>query len=276
MAPLSCERALIEGAVTDVKGEALPGVAVSVVNGKSQATTNALGRYRIQYRPGPLELAFMKTGYTSGSLTLEVTEERRVKARTVELWRLPRNAGVFLFEDYRYKAAEPIQPKPFSSPKGGIVHGIRKLPALESTPHAKPLVIMSRMPSYDVCLCPLHIEEGIAPESVSLGVPGEPQDIWTGGPSLTLEVAPIDEPKALLLEVRLFDPLTPGVYALHWGTLDGYSNTDSRAFLFRVDGPEDSEGPAPVQEEQLDLEAVVTGGEAAAEEPADAGNGDAT
>jgi hypothetical protein len=28
--------------------------------------------------------------------------------------------------------------------------------------------------------------------------------------------------------------LTPGVYAVHWGALEGYTTTDSRMFLFRV------------------------------------------
>jgi hypothetical protein len=65
-------------------------------------------------------------------------------------------------------------------------------------------------------------------------------------------VAPADEPKHLLGEVRFLDALEPGVYALHWGALNGYSATDSRLFLFAVPSPEPppQEASPPVEEKQ--------------------------
>lgn len=73
------------------------------------------------------------------------------------------------------------------------------------------------------------------------------EEVWIPDESLPLLSHPVDEPEHLLLELRPARPLSPGVYAIHWGALAGYEGIDHRAFLFSLqeETPEknpDSEG----------------------------------
>jgi hypothetical protein len=46
------------------------------------------------------------------------------------------------------------------------------------------------------------------------------------------------------MEITFASDLPPGVYAVHWGILEGYSNTDSHAYLFEI-LPKDAPAPQP-------------------------------
>ena len=44
----------------------------------------------------------------------------------------------------------------------------------------------------------------------------------------------LDVPEKLLVELRAAAPLSPGVYAIHWGALEGYDSIDPRIFMFEL------------------------------------------
>jgi len=261
-----CGRGVIHGTVLDVQGEGLPGVVVGVVGGDSQALTNPLGEYRLPYSAAAIELSFMKSGYTLGRLALEAATPRHIRARPVTLWCLPRSPGLYLFENFQYRTMAWAEPKPFSTQEGDIAYGIQRLPDLEVTSFAEPMVVLHEMPSYDVRLCRLRTVQGVPPEAAAWeGGDAVPQEVWGRAEALPVAVSPIDEPKALLLQLRYFEPLEPGVYAVHWGALDGHGKTDPRAFLFEVadaEPPPDSGKPEagdPAQEESGSADAEKPG-----------------
>lgn len=252
---VSCDRCVVRGTVADVKGEALPGVSVNANNGEVQALTDARGEYKLSCKPGRVELSFMKTGYTSGLLDIEAAGPREVKAREVTLWCLPQSAGIYLFEDFRYRKLAQIEPKPFiledENPAANaalsIVCGIARLPEMEEALARKPLLIAFKTPRYDIRLCRLHPVKAR---------PVEPnpaiQEPWVPEAVVPTGTEPIDEPERFLTEIKVFETLEPGVYAVHWGALEGSTTTDPRAFVFRIFDPEKpaegSESPDDQQE----------------------------
>jgi hypothetical protein len=229
IALVSCDRCAVRGAVVDMNGEPLPGVAVTAATGEAEALTNALGQYTLYGKPGAMDLYFMKDGYTSGRLAIEIAEPRTANAVPVSLWRLPQTAGVFLFETNRYRGAAPLQPKQFLSSGNTFIYGTQRIPNLEETTSTAPLLLCHRMPLYDVRFCRLHSIPASAPE-----IPGSALTVWASEAAFPVEIVPLDEPERYLAQIRLSEPLTPGVYAVHWGALDGYGTTDRRMFLFRV------------------------------------------
>ena len=214
----------------DFRGEALPGVAVSVDGQDANVITDGVGRYKVAFSsPADVELRFVKTGYTAGRLALRTTGPGAVNARPVMLWRLPQSAGVYLLEDYRYRRTTHATPQPFSSDSKSLVYGVAKLPELEATTISEPLIVVHKLPSYDVRLCRL-----VAAEAAPLDATTSMQEIWAADETLPVQMVPVDEPERTLWRVGLFGPLGPGVYAVHWGALDGHTGTDPRIFLFRV------------------------------------------
>jgi len=214
----------------DFRGDALPAVAVSVDGQDARTTTDALGHYKAPVSsPADVELRFVKTGYTAGRLALQTTAPGAVKARPVMLWRLPQAAGVYLLEDYRYRRTSHATPRPFSSEAKSLVYGVAKLPQLEATTIAEPLIVLHKLPSYDLRLCRLG-----ATQAAPLDATTSMQEVWTPEETLPVQMVPVDEPERALWRVGLLGPLGPGVYALHWGALDGHTSTDPRIFAFRV------------------------------------------
>ncbi len=230
-----CERPVIRGKVVDLKGVALPGVAVRTSDGASEAHTTGLGEYTLPYEPGIHGLEFLKNGYTSGHLALDLPEARVVEAETVTLWLLPQDNGVYFFEHYDYRKIAATESKPYKSERGDIVQGIAMLPTIEETAEAEPFLLAYRMPPYDVRLSRLAQISATPAEAGSA-----PQQVWASETSMAVELSAIDEPDRLLMQLRLMEPLSPGLYAVHWGALDGSAATDSRVFLFRVSGPPDN------------------------------------
>ena len=238
---ISCEGSFIRGAVVDVKGDPLPGVAVTVGESDAQAVTDARGQYKLSYSPGSHELHFMKTGYTSGHLVLDLAAPRPVSAQTVSLWCLPPGAGVYLFDEFKYRKAAGIEPKPFSSTGGGLVYGIPRLPSMPETLDREPLLVAYKTPHYDMQFARIETVKAAAEANAA------PQEIWAPAMSRPTEVIPIDEPERVLLQIRYPAPLEPGLYAIHWGAFNGNIESEPQAFLFRIIDPARPVEPEPAQ-----------------------------
>lgn len=234
--------------IVDVRGEALPGVAVSVHGTPVQAVTDARGQYRIRCAPGAIRLDLMKSGYTAGQLNFDIEEPRTVEATQAVLWPLPQTWGAFVFEDFQYRECTRIEPRRFRRPNGPPLFGTKIEPSFQTT-NSTPLIICHRMPAYDLRMYRMDWstdnythEDGSTYEETILA----PAD------NLVVYPEAIDEPDRTLVEVRLQESLDPGIYAIHWGALDGYTTTSPFVFLFEISDPEaegesegESEGEAP-------------------------------
>ena len=248
-----CDRTLtVRGAVVDVKGAALPGVAVTVDGTEIQTTTDGVGKYVLRCAAGPVELDFIKTGYTRGRLSVPATGSRTLEVTEVMLWPVPPHQGVYLFADYRYNEASRTEAKRYLEKDRGPVFATKQVPELE-TEDPNPLLISIRLPAYDVSLYRLEEIEAALPSLSRLGVTAPTDEekegysyaerVWAPSGAIAVIAVPIDEPEGQLLELRLGRPLSPGVYAIHWGALDGHTTTDPRIFLFRVAEPPPEEKP---------------------------------
>lgn len=241
----ACDRtAIVDGAVTDISGEALPGVAVALTGRDIQATTNTLGEYRVRSKPGDIALDFSKTGYALGHVTAAVSTGFN-NVTTAVLWPLPANRGVYIYRNFQFLEMDRTEPKRFLAKDMGLVFGIKREIDLviEET---QPTILFHKLPGYDVQLHQLQPAKASDPE---LETPDYRQNIWAPVRPIPITLAPIDEPDHLLVEVRLSEPLVPAAYALHWGALEGYTSTDSRVFLFRVKDPNETEAPVPAEDE---------------------------
>lgn len=248
----ACDRtALVRGTVLDVSGHGLPGVAVTLPGFEYQAVTNVLGRYSLRCAPGALELHFIKTGYTSGRLTVEAKGPGSVDVTTVYLWPLPEGKGVYFFENYRYSSTTRCEPKRYAVKGAGTVYGTRIEPDLiwylpndeNGDARERPLIIAHKLPSYDIALTRLEEVDGMPVDDLTADAITEAaaakftEKIWIPAENCSIIVAPVDEPERILLDVHPIDPLAPGVYAVHWGALDGFASTEPRAFLFQIAPP---------------------------------------
>jgi hypothetical protein len=249
---ISCNRSAIQGTVLDVEGRPLPGVSVHAADGDGEATTNALGQYSLTTHQGAARLEFIKNGYTSGHLELEVPQGATSSPPAVSLWCLPQSAGVYLFQNSRYRRAAPLEPERFAL-ENNVIFGLGTLPELEATGSSEPFIICHKMPPYDVRMSRLH-----AIEAMSAQAGKGKQTAWVQEASIPVELLPIDEPERLLMRVKAAEALAPGIYALHWGALDGHTTTDTRVFVFKVvdlSQPEEA-SPAPPTESAIYTQAM--------------------
>ena len=230
----ACTSTVVKGLVTDDRGEALPGVVVQVGGGERQVQTDARGRFRIRYPSEAFQLEFSKSGYASARLIMDVEEGRRGPTVT-QLWKLPPNAGVYLYEDFHYTSTGWVLPKPFFMADGAVAYGTRRGPT-PATRAGKPVIICYRTPRYDARLSRLVLADAAQPGSKIRAFP-----VWTAAGTVAADLIPIDEPQGTLLQLELNQPLEPGAYAVHWGALDGYTTLENRMFMFEVIEPE----PAP-------------------------------
>lgn len=228
----SCNPCVVRGTVVDMKGEPIPGVSVSLDAGEPHALTDELGRYALSISPGRVPLHFIKSGYTAGHLVLDVAEPRGVAANPVSLWCLPANTGAYLVENWKYVRMTASEPKPYTSTEKGLIYGIARLPETPRTTLQSPVVILYNLPSFDIKVCRLR-----QVEAALLDSPGERQTVWAQEMVIGTRLRPVDEPERTLWEASLIDPLEPGVYAIHWGALQGQAENELRAFLFSVYDP---------------------------------------
>lgn len=227
----SCDRAILEGTVVDVQGEGLPGVSVHIEGSDRETVTNAHGEYRVRHKTDSLILSFAKTGYTPGRLALEARTPEIIQVTRMELWRLPPRPGVFLYENHRYSEADTVEPSQFFLKNGTMAYATPRLADTVSTQDL-PLIICFKTPRYDARLSRLSEVEA------RMGVGGvQKHAVWAPVGTLPAALIPIDEAERMLLQLRLEGPLEEGVYAVHWGALEGRKDLEKRIFLFRVSLP---------------------------------------
>jgi carboxypeptidase family protein len=257
-----CEPSLIvSGRVVDVSGQALPGAAVSASSATGQDVTDGIGTFRLRCAPGPARIDIAKTGYTPGLLEIDPAGERVLELNDILLWPLPTGKGVYLFEDYRYRETARVKPSRYLDKDTGPIFAVKQF-AEVTTRETQPLIICHKLPSYDVALYRMgQIEAALPQRSVRSGRGGGGEyeytlSVWAPVDAVGIFAVPIDEPGRLLLELRPSTPLSPGVYAMHWGALDGHTSTSPNAFLFQVvsaesqegEGETSTEGPIPEEE----------------------------
>ena len=113
--------------------------------------------------------------------------------------------------------------------EGGMAHATRRDPKL-TTHDSAPVIVCYKTPRYNVRLSRMRRADA------KLG-PGDSHlfEVWTAGGTLRADLSPLDQPEGLLLKLRIDQPLEPGVYAVHWGALEGYTTIETIVFMFRVD-----------------------------------------
>lgn len=241
----------ISGTVHDIKGQTLPGVAVSCKETGDQVITGPLGAYRVRFEPGEVTLHFIKSGYTPGILELDSGDASSIEADPVRLYRLPVDSGVYFFEELAYRTVDSILPERFVAvePPLGAVYGTRRR-EVSVTEDAMPTLIGFRIPRGGEALYRLR--------SLDMRITGPrdqeiPVEGWVPAHAIAVEMTPIDEPDGLLRIMQLQEELEPGRYALHWGALDGDLDLDQRAFVFEVVEPAE---PAEAEEGEEEDEAA--------------------
>lgn len=230
----SCSPYTIRGTVTDAGGQPLPGVAVKQEDGP-EAITNAVGGFKMSARQGLCSLTFMKTGFTRGRCGAEVTLPGSTQMPEVSLWKLPDSSGLFFLESNLYRKATHIEAGAYTADGKTVLHGIRP-GEIARTFDSIPRLICFQVPQIDAELCSLT-----PAKAAPVDAPEAARDIWVRGNPVEMQLAPIDEPERLLWEVRLFEPMQPGIYCMHWGSLRGHKEQDPRAYVFEVVSPESDE-----------------------------------
>lgn len=223
-----CDRAVVSGRVINVRGEALPGVAVMVEGTDTGMLTDGLGRYRIPQQPGVVALTFSKTGYAPGRLVIGASDARGIEPRDVVLWTLPTSAGVYLFEGGAFRPTSWPEPRQYFLGKSETAYGTVRNPEVV-TRESRPFLVCYKMPRFDALLSRLERGKG----RVRSG------DVQALDVLFAVETRPVDlrameETGGRLFRVELNEPLGPGVYALHWGALIGRPAVEKRVFLFEV------------------------------------------
>lgn len=248
----ACYRTGVSGVVGNIQGEALPGVVVQVSDEEGQATTDARGHYRIRPSSSDATLDFSKTGYAPARIRLDPDTRRQATHGDVQMWRLPESAGVYLFDDRRYKQMSWVIPRQFFMSDGTVAYGTRSEPDAE-THTSEPMILCYHTPRYDARLSRLVRAKPMQPAAKAAAF-----DIWTAGGTIDADLVPVDQPQGMLRRLRIDRPLEPGAYAVHWGALEGYITLENRIFMFQVSESQGEEGalvmntdlsPAPIVED---------------------------
>ena len=85
----ACGGTRIGGVVRSGSGEPLADATVSIDGAQAVATTDSKGRYALDCAPGNLTLLYVKRGFTSEVVAVEVVPKKRVQAEDVVLYPLP-------------------------------------------------------------------------------------------------------------------------------------------------------------------------------------------
>ncbi|MBI2431315.1 MAG: carboxypeptidase regulatory-like domain-containing protein [Candidatus Hydrogenedentes bacterium] len=243
LAPACNRSVVIQGTVTDIQGEELPGVAITITGAPYETLSNVLGKYTLRCAPGNIEMIFLKSGFTPGVLRVEAQQRDALAVKEMVLWPLPPRPGVYAFKNFRYEETTRIEPKRYKVKSGGQVFATKKAPDL-LIGEAQPQLIAYKLPPFDAQIYRLEQVPARQPEAT-----GEtyPETVWAPVESVPVLSTPIDEPERLLLELQVSRPLESGAYAVHWGALDGYRMSgaegyranESLIYLFRVVDPEE-------------------------------------
>lgn len=230
-----CERVAVEGRATDATGEALPGVVVRLEGTSQQDLTDALGQYRLTASRSAkrVGLKFSKSGYAPTRIDVELRGPLSVKAADVPLWRLPSNPGAYTWRAGRYIPADWVLPSQYYLKDGGEVYGVELPETLRVEVSTDAWWIATyRTPRYNARLSRLAPAEATLP-----GVGTQPVQIWTESGTIPAGLESIDPLEGHLQRVVVDRPLQPGVYAVHWGAIEGYTTLEGRIYVFRVVEP---------------------------------------
>lgn len=242
--------------MTNNDGEPLPGVSVKVEAAQVHAVTNGTGWFgnrgnRLAVPPGAWEIDYIKSGFTVAQQSVETGGARSMDVPTVTLWPLPAAKGVYVFDGGTYDPLTRATPERYTGLDNAPVHGIKQEAelALEALP---AYFISHKMANYDWQLARLEqvrvLRPGVAVESG----PDEEIDegltepVWAATVRLPIETLPVDLPEQQLWRIRPAASMPPGMYALHWGALEGDTTTEESIYLVRI--KDSAPEPAPDEE----------------------------
>lgn len=246
------QNAFLRGRVYDVSGQELPGVVVRVIGTEYEGLSNGNGIYSLRSASGELELEFAKTGYAPVRQTVSVPSLGIFDIEPVQLWPIPVGEGVYTFENFRYRQTDHPRVNRYNIQDAGFAYGTPVEPSLEITyadpkespDRNPPPLIAHKMSPYDARLHKLRKVNAAMAHTGAVGRGDKSkrdiqytEEVWIADEAIQITTRPLDEPERLLLEMRATRPLTPGVYAIHWGALEGYDSIDPRVFLFEVIEP---------------------------------------
>jgi hypothetical protein len=100
---VSCSpKARLVGEVRDGFGKPLSDVEVSIPSTAFKSTTGSNGKYAVPFAPGKFSVSFVKNGYSSYSLSQEVSVETTVPLAMVTLYKRPPEQGVWFLGSDNY------------------------------------------------------------------------------------------------------------------------------------------------------------------------------
>lgn len=249
----------VQGMVYNIEGEPLPGVSVRVEQLGAFSVSNGNGLFgkrpnTLSLAPGTWELAYFKTGFTTVRQRITTDNLRTLEAPAVELWPLPSAKGVYALEGLTYRPFTRLTPERYLRENNTPVSGVKLLPELKLAT-APAMIISHRMANYDWQLSRMEqvavLREGFeapAPgEAPKEGAEGRTETIWAASVRLPIQASAIDEPEQQLWRISPSVELGPGIYAVHWGALDGDPGTEPSAYLLQVIDP--NAPPEPVAAE---------------------------
>lgn len=257
------------GKVYNIEGEPLPGVSVRVEALGAFSVSNGNGLFgkrpnTLSLPPGSWELTYFKTGFTTVRQTIATGDTRTVEAAPVQLWPLPSAKGIYVLDGLAYQPFTRVTPEPHRRENNTPVFGMKLTPELK-LPAAPAMIISHRMANYDWQLSRLEqvpvLREGFEPPPPGEAPKEEETDarteiIWAATVRLPIQALPVDEPEQQLWRIVPSVELGPGIYAVHWGALDGDPGTEPSAYLLEVIDPNAPPEPEVVPEEESDSEKV--------------------
>jgi hypothetical protein len=234
--------------VVDISGEGLPGVAVVVYGSEAQALTDARGQYRLNAPRGFQQVDFAKTGYTPARVMIEAGDAGSVDMPQAVMWPLPDAQGIYAFENNRYRSLTRVEPKRFLAGETQSIFASKKGAETFIDGKKLPMLVVFRLPSYDLQLVRLRQAE-VTPSEAGASAEGYKVPVWVAEGRLPMHTQPVDSPEGLLVQLVPDATLDAGDYAIHWGAYDGFNTTDARAYLFRILPEAPPPGEAPPAEE---------------------------
>lgn len=92
------QSARIEGQVKDAFGQPLEGVLVKIEKSAFSTTTDASGKYHLEYAPGEFIVTYTKGGFTSEEVKLNISQNAKFPAEVQTLYPMPSEKGVYLLD----------------------------------------------------------------------------------------------------------------------------------------------------------------------------------
>lgn len=93
---------LITGEVFDGFGAPLKDTVVAIESTTFKTTTDAGGKYSVEYVPGKVRLRITKDGYTAADASFDIAAASTYPAQRVTLYKIPPQRGLFLFAQSDY------------------------------------------------------------------------------------------------------------------------------------------------------------------------------